>query len=726
MNVVRSTVVYTIVWCLGLAPVIPVFALQESANYTVQNGAVNVLGGQASSGSYNLNSGSISPGGSAQSGSFDTQGGAAFSPTDNAVVPPTPAPSGGGGGGGVREETVPPVLESYRIFHISTNTVRVVYTTNELAVTFAQYSSGAVFDRSTPLEMSHATTHEVYLTQLTPGTRYALRFFMRDVAYNTAVSETVFFTTRPEQTAVPNVSSLSARSTSKQVTLSWNNPVYDQLREVVVMRTGQVVFSGNATSFTDTNIVSGQSYVYTVYVRASDGRQSSGALISVIVPLAPIVPTSTPVVPSEPIEEIPQVTPPVETPTAPITFPFFGPEKPVFIPAQPPALPEQAQPVIDIKKLSDDVITLYSITTQVTQSQTLKFWETITSLSDASRIAIEQQVGNIFDSIGQIDFSKVVLLPTEKIEQLETTLNVSIPDVFLKQSGPFAPVGFVPTEPSSSTSEESGIPVIDRDAEGEVIFAPPQQGTIDLVLQEAIVEAPAVPTPQAGGGDWHVVAGGDVFVSLPVALFTQPVQTIIATVGTRAYVLALSADGTRYEARFSAPTEKGEYEMLVQIIYTNNTFDELRNVILVDPSGYVYTEVLHTWNWKRPWEYFVTQEQRLVGASVALYTTVRTGEWAVWPAHLYGQSNPQVSGNDGSYAFIAPPGEYKLVATLDGFNRFEGESFVVVDVPVTKHILLSTRGVWFEILLRRGIAGGILISIPAVWFLWNRRKKVIH
>jgi hypothetical protein len=726
MVFVRRFFVLIVVWCIGFAPVIPVFAVQESTNYTVQNGAVGVLGGQASSGSYNLNSGSISPGGSSQGGSFGTQSGAAFSPPTDEVVPPTPGPSGGGGGGGVQDETVPPVLESYRVFHISTNTVRIVYTTNELSVTFAQYSSGATFDRSTPLEMSHATTHEVYLTQLTPGTRYALRFVMRDVAYNTAVSDTVFFTTRSDQTAVPNVSSLSARSTSKQMVLSWNNPVYDQLREIVVLRAGAVMFTGNATSFVDTTVVSGQTYNYTVIVRAQDGRQSSGALLSVAVPLAPVVPTSTPIVPTEPAQEIPQVTPPEIAPTTPIPFPFFGPEKPVFVPAQPPALPQQAQPVIDIKKLSDDVISLYSITTQVTEKQTIKFWQAITTISDASRAAIEQQVGNIFDSVGQIDFSKVVLLPREKIVELETSLNVSIPDVFLKQSGPFAPVEFVPSVPVVSTPTEPGIPVIDTGVEGEVTVAPPERGMVDLVLQEAVVEAPAIPTEQESGGDWHVVAGGDVFVSLPVSLFTQPVQTIIATVGTRAYILSLSADGTAYEARFSAPTEKGEYEMLVQIIYTNNTFDELRNVILVDPSGYVYTEVLRPWSWTRPWEYFMTEEQRLVGASVALYTTVRTGEWAVWPAHLYGQSNPQLSGSDGAYAFIAPPGEYKLVATLDGYDRFEGDSFSVIDIPVTKHIILKTHGVAWEIALRRAVAVIIFGGIPAGWILWRMRKKVIH
>jgi len=296
----------------------------------------------------------------------------------------------------------------------------------------------------------------------------------------------------------------------------------------------------------------------------------------------------------------------------------------------------------------------------------------------------------------------------------------------LKQSGPFAPVEFVPSAPAPSAPVEPGIPVIDTGVDGEVTVVPPERGTIDLVLQEAVVEAPAAPTEQEDGGDWHVIAGGDVFVSLPVSLFTQSVQTIIATVGTRAYILSLSADGTRYEARFSAPTEKGEYEMLVQIIYTDNTFDELRNVILVDPSGYVYTEVLRPWNWRRPWEYFVTEEQRLVGASVALYTTVRTGEWAVWPAHLYGQSNPQLSGSDGTYAFITPPGDYKLVATLDGYDRFEGDSFVVVDVPVTKHILINTSGVMFEIVLRRGVGAGIFVGIPLVWLLWRLRRKVIH
>ena len=70
--------------------------------------------------------------------------------------------------------------------------------------------------------------------------------------------------------------------------------------------------------------------------------------------------------------------------------------------------------------------------------------------------------------------------------------------------------------------------------------------------------------------------------------------------------------------------------------------------------------------------------QSVGGVTVTAYISAPTwGGWIPWPAHIYGQTNPQVTDNlypdgittTGYYAFYTPPGLYYLTRTSRSQKR---------------------------------------------------------
>ena len=102
---------------------------------------------------------------------------------------------------------------------------------------------------------------------------------------------------------------------------------------------------------------------------------------------------------------------------------------------------------------------------------------------------------------------------------------------------------------------------------------------------------------------------------------------------------------------------------------------------LIDSDGYVFDvtqglEVLTT---------------TLPGITVTCMISMPDwGGWVPWPAHFYDQVNPQVTGNDGYFAFFTPPGHYYLdVEGIPGFQSWRSPAVEVisdivhVNVPLT-------------------------------------------
>ncbi len=100
--------------------------------------------------------------------------------------------------------------------------------------------------------------------------------------------------------------------------------------------------------------------------------------------------------------------------------------------------------------------------------------------------------------------------------------------------------------------------------------------------------------------------------------------------------------------------------------YVNQTLQDCLNLLLdfdlswlIDPSGYIYEAVL---------------ENRVEGATATVYyLDGETGEAVEWNAEEYNQTNPQVTGKDGAYAWDVPIGQWKVVVEKEGYESVESE-----------------------------------------------------
>lgn len=112
--------------------------------------------------------------------------------------------------------------------------------------------------------------------------------------------------------------------------------------------------------------------------------------------------------------------------------------------------------------------------------------------------------------------------------------------------------------------------------------------------------------------------------------------------------------------------------------------------ILIDPDGFVFDST-------EGGQYdsitgIFSPAHALAGVTVTAYVYVEEWDsWIVWPASLYNnQVNPQVTGDDGYFAFFTPPGKYYLQATdADGYQTWRSPVIEVINEIVHANIPLT-------------------------------------
>ncbi|MFO7679222.1 MAG: hypothetical protein R6X34_04155, partial [Chloroflexota bacterium] len=129
----------------------------------------------------------------------------------------------------------------------------------------------------------------------------------------------------------------------------------------------------------------------------------------------------------------------------------------------------------------------------------------------------------------------------------------------------------------------------------------------------------------------------------------------------------------------------------VWLEWTCNGVDTRENLlfILIDPDGYVFDQSLVDGG-------STITDSLILNAVVTAYVKVND-TWQVWPAHVYGQSNPQNTDNTvddgvaepGYYSFLTPPGQYRIVVAADGFQPYQSPVLTVISEPIHLDIGLT-------------------------------------
>lgn len=164
---------------------------------------------------------------------------------------------------------------------------------------------------------------------------------------------------------------------------------------------------------------------------------------------------------------------------------------------------------------------------------------------------------------------------------------------------------------------------------------------------------------------------------------------------TVAPVALLDQGGGQWKAsfRFWLAEPESNYDVKIEWDCNSSTFQELLVYILIDPDGFVYDQVQVDAG-------SIITASLVTDAEVIAYA--RVGEdWVVWPAHLYGQYNPQVTDGTtedevktpGYYSFLTPPGQYRIEATAPGYQPYASEVLTVISDPIHLDIgLIPIKG----------------------------------
>ena len=132
---------------------------------------------------------------------------------------------------------------------------------------------------------------------------------------------------------------------------------------------------------------------------------------------------------------------------------------------------------------------------------------------------------------------------------------------------------------------------------------------------------------------------------------------------------------------------------------------------LIDPDGYIFD---------------VTQGLDVGVTTVAgvtvtcLMSSTEWGGWVPWPAHWYGQKNPQVTGDNGYFAFFTPPGHYYVqVEGIPGYQAWRSPAVEViseivhVNVPYTPWPVEQGANLLYTVTLTADGPDPALLTVPA-------------
>jgi|GEM_PF-488332 len=143
-----------------------------------------------------------------------------------------------------------------------------------------------------------------------------------------------------------------------------------------------------------------------------------------------------------------------------------------------------------------------------------------------------------------------------------------------------------------------------------------------------------------------------------------------------------------WTADITTPPVDGQYEIITVIDYQDQRLQpkELTLVTVVDPEGYVYTQMAGG------------IKGRVPNAKVSIYWLNPAAEsYELWPAKGYQQVNPQITDDTGKYSFLVPEGTYYLKVEAKGYSVYQGNIFEVkTGNGIHQNIELQAKNWWLQ------------------------------
>jgi chitodextrinase len=584
-------------------------------------------------------------------------------------------------------DTVAPVISAITVDQITQSTARVNWTTDELSDSRVRYGTTITYG-SVSYNASLVANHQITLTGLASGTLYNFSVSSHDASRNGATSTNQTFTTLADTTPPANVSGFTATPGNQQNALGWTNPTDTDFAGVVIRRSttgypatptsGTAVYSGSGTSVIDVGLVNGTTYYYTAFAYDTSGNFASGALA-----------TGTPFdsVPPGPVSNFT-----VTAGNAQNALSWINPGDADFadvrIQRSTTGFPPTPTSGTNIYLNTGQSYTDTGLTNGTTYYYSVFARDTSGNYSgpaqgsgtpsappppppvcgDHACEAPETAVSCPADCAAAPVCGNAACEPPEN--------DVSCPADC--PPGPPPPPGPIcgnaacePPEDNTSCPADCAAP-----PEEPAVEPPPQTAaeSIDPALIRYYALGRRLELHADAAGFYRILPGRTLSVLIPDDALPTAASSITLNFGQGSFLFARPAEaGGEWSVDVTAPMTTGVVTGTIIISYADGTDDIVPFEIRVEAFGRVYA----------------TKGGRQTPVGNAVVTIHRRiNPWIVWDAALYLQVNPVTTAADGSFAYMAPQGEYYLSVAADGYRTYDSAPFELTTEVVNPQIEL--------------------------------------
>ncbi len=520
----------------------------------------------------------------------------------------------------------------------------ITFNTNENSTAQINYGLTSGFGSSAVEGGSASTTHEITLLGLSPSTTYFFQIIATDIALNSGNSGVLNFKTNKDEVAPPDVSNLVATTGTSYLALSWTNPSLSftpDFAGVKILRktgaqassptdgTATVVYNGSGQSLNDSSILVNTTYYYTVFSYDLSGNYSPGVFVSGKLTQA--------------IAEI-----------CNNNVDDNGDGKIDCADTECTNNDVCKPPKVEIcnNNIDDD------------SNGKIDCADTACVEFEACKVKPPTEIcnNNIDDDAnGKIDCADAACVSNQNCVAVTTT-----------------------TEPGSKPACSDGA---DNDADGTIDFPADKGCTSASDNDEYNPPDTTVPTFErltlgkvrffAGSHQIELFASGNTVLGLSEsnisfhikksALIGAPTSFILRIGDSEKHQFVLNTSGDTYFADSIFPSS-GKKQAYIEINYGADQFDSLGVSLQAVSAGQVQDE----------------NNQKLSGVEVTLYQD--GGQ--VFPASIFGQSNPIITNNTAQFGWMLPNGKYYFMLKKDGFYDYTSPSLEVKNNIINQSVTL--------------------------------------